>query len=50
MDPAIFAELGNIDSVDFQVFGPILVGIGTAEGKDDELVTFGNRDETWRIR
>ena len=50
MDPAGFAELGNINSVEFQVFGPILVGIGTAEGKDDELVTLGSRDETWRIR
>ena len=50
MDPAGFAELRNMDSVEFHVFGPILVGIGTAEGKDDELVTVGNRDETWRTR
>ena len=50
MDLAGFAEFGNIDSVEFEVFGPILVGIGTAEGKDDELVTVGNRDETWHTR
>ena len=50
MDLAGFAELGNINSVEFQVFGPVLIGIGTAESKDDELVTVGNRDETWRTR
>ena len=50
MDLAGFAELGNMVSVEFEVFGPILAGIGTAEGKDDELVTVGNRDETWRTR
>lgn len=47
MDFADIAETGDVDFVDFEILNPILVEIGAAEGKDNELAALGDSDETW---
>lgn len=46
VDATAFAEFGGVHHVHFEIFGPVLVGLGAAEGKDNELVAVGNGDET----
>ena len=47
MGLAAFAEFWDMDLVLFQVFNPVLAGIGAAEGNNDELAIGGHGDETW---
>lgn len=45
---AAFAEFVHVDFVEFEIFGPVLMGLGAAEGNDDELViVMRNGYETW---
>ena len=43
------AEVGDGDLVHFEVFGPVLLGLGAAEGEDGELGGLGGGDETWWV-
>ena len=47
MDVAAFAEFGDMHFVHLEIFGPVLSGLGAAEGKDNELVSVRSGDETW---
>ena len=47
VDGAAGAEFGDGDFVHFEIFGPVLLGLGAAEGEDDEFGGVGDGDETW---
>ena len=46
MDFAACTEFGDADLVHFEIFLPISLGLGTADGKDDERGVVGQGEVT----
>lgn len=45
MDVSAFTEFEDVSCVEIQFFGPVLVGLGAEEEKDNGLATAGKGDE-----